>query len=101
MNELIIHSVIKSVYSKSAIKFEKKSHRDLTLTVGDFFSNFVGLSENLAFKISNMRETQNLLPDKVFLHYIARVILIFGHHFRDLLIPTFMVVTILLFIDYQ
>jgi hypothetical protein len=34
----------------------------------------------------------------VFLYYIAPVILIFGHHFRDLHIPTFMVVTILILI---
>ena len=35
----------------------------------------------------------------VFLYYIAPVILSFGHHFRDLLIPTFIVVTILILIS--
>ena len=36
--------------------------------------------------------------NSVFLYYTALVISFFGHHFRDWLIPTFMVVTILIFI---
>ena len=39
-----------------------------------------------------------LIHVSVFLYYKASVILFFGHHFRDLLIPTFMVVTILILI---
>ena len=46
-------------------------------------------------KSSQIKFFQN---NSVFLYYIAPVILIFGHHFRDLLIPTFIVVTILLLI---
>ena len=33
--------------------------------------------------------------------YVAPVILFFGHHFRDLHIPTFMVVPILILIYYS
>ena len=39
-----------------------------------------------------------LIHVSVFLYYKASVILFFGHHFRDLLIPTFMVVTIFILI---
>ena len=97
-------SVYLSTYLKVCSKHidRRKSH----CTISSFVFRLKTLTDEklkgCVLQRSNISVTRPLdcFPNlnSVFLYYIAPVMLIFGHHFRDLFIPTFIVVTILLLI---